>query len=86
MRYKVVILMRARSLFKDQILEKNSSLLIEHHFTVRAMTEKYTRVYKKVIAASPGKNNLGRSFSQKTSVTSLTLIPKKTNKVILVIH
>ncbi len=44
---------------------------VEHHFTAYAMAEKYTRVYKKIIAASRGKNVLGRSSSQETSVAPL---------------
>jgi glycosyltransferase involved in cell wall biosynthesis len=33
----------------------------EHHFTARVMTEKYTMVYKRIIASSIGKHTSGRS-------------------------
>jgi glycosyltransferase involved in cell wall biosynthesis len=46
---------------------------VERHFTVRAMAEKYTRVYQKVIASSPGKIALDRSFY--TNIPALTSLP-----------
>jgi glycosyltransferase involved in cell wall biosynthesis len=57
---------------------------VEHHFTAHAMTEKYTRVYKKIIASSHGKNALRRYSSQETPVAPLALLPRKTNDSLLV--
>ena len=53
---------------------------VERHFTAHAMTEKYTRVYKKIIASSRGKHAFGRSCSQ---VAPLALTFVKTNESLL---
>jgi glycosyltransferase involved in cell wall biosynthesis len=44
---------------------------VERHFTARAMTEKYIRVYKQIIASSRGKNALRRRSSQESHIVSL---------------
>ncbi len=52
---------------------------VEQHFTVRTMAQKYTTIYKKIIASSPGKVSAGHSFYTEP----LVLIPPPATTVIL---
>ncbi len=41
---------------------------VEQHFTVRTMTQKYTAMYKKIIASSSGKVSVGHRFYKEPEV------------------
>ena len=58
----------------------------EHHFTARTMTEKYTAVYKKIIASSPAKIVAGRGSYKNAyapiSAPSIALAPLSAPKYV----
>ncbi|GHO93796.1 hypothetical protein KSF_038440 [Reticulibacter mediterranei] len=65
----------------DEIDRATVSTHVEHHFTAHVMTEKYIRVYKKVIASSRGKNALRYHSSQEPHIAPL--VPVKTHESLL---